>query len=899
MEVVSEAEETHVLDVDPAQLVQLLASSEDGTAQFIDEQGNTITVRITRNYIVVIKLLRTFTFQLTAEQLVEAGITLETLEGAEVPMYDENSQYLDQSSQQYYVMEGTDQEPPQLEPEAPAKPPELVPADPDAENFASKPPVLSASVTPTSASQGPAGFDADLLKYPDHARAMFLQFQRSAQENELQRARLSRHVTLLVNALIKSFPDTDFHEIVVRSSQDSESRPQSVILRKTAPDQIAPNQTYQMQLDTGESRFVIVQDEESEDMPVLDSSLTPSKAVDEDGHYQCEHCSKRFNKEAQLKRHKDFAHAKSRTFFCRFCNCDLILPSEEIFQAHIRLQHTVKEEEPESVIAGSGGNDEDEDIEEEPDYELLDLEKANEESDQRLGEHKCNMCSMNYISALLLKRHMKEEHAISPDWRRKESSLSVAAFVTGNSPKKNEIPYMCGFCPKRFKWKSNFLKHKEVHNAHFKFTCNQCNTNFPSQAAVDVHFKSKHMERIREHVCPLCQKSFYEKESLTKHMREHNGPFYTCGQCGRQFVEEALLKKHITIHTETRHYVCNVCEKMFSRASSLSAHLRIHSGERAYKCKICERRFNHRFELKYHLRTHGDNFPFVCHCCGLRFREKDKLAIHKTVHKRNKLYQCSSCWKAFSKLEDLQMHVDGHRRIRHYPCLKCNRAYNSLVHLEKHMQVHATEQPYRCGDCGSSFKEKNLLEKHMKVHMPNDDMKYIILWEQNNMLKEAAVVADGVTQEMNDIEAMQIDLTQFGKSTTTTSNGNGASAPFTLQVNTTESDIAAQALNPNQPGLLTDAPADSGFDSEALKQSAASLQLVDENVHLVHTVPGGSMVVLQDGVLQNTNGGESTLDLAAISSTSTEDGTIYISADNLHVLTDPGMMMATFPPDMN
>ncbi|KRX68923.1 Zinc finger protein [Trichinella sp. T9] len=898
MEVVSEAEETHVLDVDPAQLVQLLASSEDGTAQFIDEQGNTIT--------------------LTAEQLVEAGITLETLEGADVPMYDENSQYLDQSSQQYYVMEGTDQEPPQLEPEAPSKPPELVPADPDAENFASKPPVLSASVTPTSAGQGPAGFDADLLKYPDHARAMFLQFQRSAQENELQRARLSRHVTLLVNALIKSFPDTDFHEIVVRSSQDSESRPQSVILRKTAPDQIAPNQTYQMQLDTGESRFVIVQDEESEDMPVLDSSMTPSKAVDEDGQYQCEHCSKRFNKESQLKRHKDFAHAKSRTFFCRFCNCDLILPSEEIFQAHIRLQHTVKEEEPESVM-GSGGNDEDEDIEEEPDYELLDLEKANEESDQRLGEHKCNMCSMNYISALLLKRHMKEEHGILDEKKlhsyipglAQEGIIPFSCSVCHRKFAKeeylkehkilhtDEIPYMCGFCPKRFKWKSNFLKHKEVHNAHFKFTCNQCNTNFPSQAAVDVHFKSKHMERIREHVCPLCQKSFYEKESLTKHMREHNGPFYTCGQCGRQFVEEALLKKHITIHTETRHYVCNVCEKMFSRASSLSAHLRIHSGERAYKCKVCERRFNHRFELKYHLRTHGDNFPFVCHCCGLRFREKDKLAIHKTLHKRSKLYQCSSCWKAFSKLEDLQMHVDGHRGIRPYPCLECDRAYSSLGHLEKHMQVHATEQPYRCGDCGSSFKEKNLLEKHMKVHMPNDDMKYIILWEQNNMLKEAAVVADGATQEMNDMETMQIDLTQFGKSTTTTSNGNGASAPFTLQVNPTESDIAAQALNPNQQGLLTDAPSDSSFDNETLKQSASSLQLVDENVHLMHTVPGSSMVVLQDGVLQNTNGGESALDLAAISSTTTEDGTIYISADNLHVLTDPGMMMATFPPDMN
>ncbi|XP_003374817.1 zinc finger protein [Trichinella spiralis] len=805
MEVVSEAEETHVLDVDPAQLVQLLASSEDGTAQFIDEQGNTIT--------------------LTAEQLVEAGITLETLEGADVPMYDENSQYLDQSSQQYYVMEGTDQEPPQLEPEAPSKPPELVPADPDAENFASKPPVLSASVTPTSAGQGPAGFDADLLKYPDHARAMFLQFQRSAQENELQRARLSRHVTLLVNALIKSFPDTDFHEIVVRSSQDSESRPQSVILRKTAPDQIAPNQTYQMQLETGESRFVIVQDEESEDMPVLDSSMTPSKAVDEDGQYQCEHCSKRFNKESQLKRHKDFAHAKSRTFFCRFCNCDLILPSEEIFQAHIRLQHTVKEEEPESVM-GSGGNDEDEDIEEEPDYELLDLEKANEESDQRLGEHKCNMCSMNYISALLLKRHMKEEH---------EHKILHT----------DEIPYMCGFCPKRFKWKSNFLKHKEVHNAHFKFTCNQCNTNFPSQAAVDVHFKSKHMERIREHVCPLCQKSFYEKESLTKHMREHNGPFYTCGQCGRQFVEEALLKKHITIHTETRHYVCNVCEKMFSRASSLSAHLRIHSGERAYKCKRYTR-----------LCTRDPN------CIS---------AVLVGKHFQNwKTCKCMSMvTAAFVPIR--VWNVTGHTAV-----------------------LDTLKNTCRC------TLRNNLTAQQYYVECPiGFCFRYIILWEQNNMLKEAAVVADGATQEMNDIETMQIDLTQFGKSTTTTGNGNGASAPFTLQVNPTESDIAAQALNPNQPGLLTDAPSDSSFDSETLKQSASSLQLVDENVHLVHTVPGSSMVVLQDGVLQNTNGGESALDLAAISSTTTEDGTIYISADNLHVLTDPGMMMATFPPDMN
>lgn len=35
---------TQVLDVDPAQLAQLLAQSADGTAQLIDEHGNAITV---------------------------------------------------------------------------------------------------------------------------------------------------------------------------------------------------------------------------------------------------------------------------------------------------------------------------------------------------------------------------------------------------------------------------------------------------------------------------------------------------------------------------------------------------------------------------------------------------------------------------------------------------------------------------------------------------------------------------------------------------------------------------------------------------------------------------------------------------------------------------------------
>lgn len=36
--------ETQVLDIDPAQLAALLAQSADGTAQLIDEHGNTITV---------------------------------------------------------------------------------------------------------------------------------------------------------------------------------------------------------------------------------------------------------------------------------------------------------------------------------------------------------------------------------------------------------------------------------------------------------------------------------------------------------------------------------------------------------------------------------------------------------------------------------------------------------------------------------------------------------------------------------------------------------------------------------------------------------------------------------------------------------------------------------------
>lgn len=86
---------------------------------------------------------------------------------------------------------------------------------------------------------------------------------------------------------------------------------------------------------------------------------------------------------------------------------------------------------------------------------------------------------------------------------------------------------------------------------------------------------------------------------------------FECSICDKSFYDKATLNKHVKIHRGVR-YHCKVCPKDFSQAVTLRTHMLTHSGEKPFECRFCERRFRDSANFRRHLRTHADEKPSGC-----------------------------------------------------------------------------------------------------------------------------------------------------------------------------------------------------------------------------------------------------------------------------------------------
>lgn len=145
--------------------------------------------------------------------------------------------------------------------------------------------------------------------------------------------------------------------------------------------------------------------------------------------------------------------------------------------------------------------------------------------------------------------------------------------------------------------------------------------------------QSNRASNIGTFMCKICERSFFHKGTLTKHMKSHKLNF--CTICKQHFSHRNKLNSHSCVPPVPSQKItksCELCGKTFANPSALRIHFVVHTGEKPYRCSLCGKRFTQKGNLKCHLRIHTGERPFRCVKCGKNFTQKVNLSHHLMAH---------------------------------------------------------------------------------------------------------------------------------------------------------------------------------------------------------------------------------------------------------------------------
>lgn len=153
--------------------------------------------------------------------------------------------------------------------------------------------------------------------------------------------------------------------------------------------------------------------------------------------------------------------------------------------------------------------------------------------------------------------------------------------------------------------------------------------------------------------CTICQKTFYHRGTLNRHLRMHarvsaksiqkeevvaseakSGPTrFVCPECPETFKYRSSQKRHFRIkHQSNEPFACNECERTFLYASSLEHHKQVHRDAREYECEWCGKAFRTRHKRAEHCKSHinvsGDGRIRCPKGCGQEFATVEACMTH-------------------------------------------------------------------------------------------------------------------------------------------------------------------------------------------------------------------------------------------------------------------------------
>ena len=268
---------------------------------------------------------------------------------------------------------------------------------------------------------------------------------------------------------------------------------------------------------------------------------------------------------------------------------------------------------------------------------------------------------------------------------------------------------------------------KRVHDKIREEICHVCGKAFFDKVVLRQHVNDMHTEGEKEFVCEKCGATYTSMSSLKGHVREKHPVYYLCAYCDKKMY---LSQKKLRVHLLNEHsvkcgtkdfYVCWKCKKCCSSFKDLDDHLisEHEMKQDEHRCQMCQdKTFASKITLKMHVVEFHDidfskvsNTPFI--------RELFNIITEPNIQTMpGSGIPCPVCQKKFSSNRSLSDHRrQVHEKANHIKCSHCDFSTFQPYMLKKHIQrQHTKTTKYECDQCTYTTYDYHAIGVHKKRH---------------------------------------------------------------------------------------------------------------------------------------------------------------------------------------
>ncbi len=328
--------------------------------------------------------------------------------------------------------------------------------------------------------------------------------------------------------------------------------------------------------------------------------------------------------------------------------------------------------------------------------------------------YQCNVCRQRFTDAMGLVSHLKTHTHVKHSSSQKDPSLSRPSF--GMLKLKDNLLYRCSMCDKTFMNKASITKHMELH----------------------------------QYMCTTCDYNFDLKHEFIKHMTAHKGGWCFDDHKKTSASVVAHVSKRSSIPTDVSKYYDSVPAHMskqydsapapVSKHDSAPAHLSKHdSAAHVSKHDSAPVHVSKHDSVPVHVSKHDSASAHVSKhdsasahvskpdSASADVSKHDSAPAHVSKHDSAPALVSKNCDAVPPDISNLE-HCDAapltytevfnEANQMQYQCDQCKLTFPSTLKVSQHFEIHKT-RIYTCHICNKKLGSASVLKQHVKVHTEN------------------------------------------------------------------------------------------------------------------------------------------------------------------------------------